>query len=660
MTSAADVLAKCAHSNSAEQVLAASEIVSAQAALASDEVDQASGQAAAAMPMCADLEAKWKEFQAKFDNLFALGAKRLSGMVGDAVGVGRPPERINEFRLAQILRRSSRVVVLTGAGISAESGIPTFRGSDGYWTVGSKNYKPQELATWAKFDEMPQELWHWYLHRWGVCRAAKPNPGHFALVELQSLLEGGLDLVTQNIDGLHLDAGSDRSRLYEVHGRIDEMRCDERIEGACLHGLSLDDPANFSAARATIVQTPPRGAENEKVSVPHCALCGVRQRPKILWFDECYNEAIFRSKTAMEAVTACDVLLIIGTQLTTGLPSQMVSESRAQGKCIVRIDPFIEIVDEGLLGMLLLQGASGQLLPRVVAELRTLMAEPLLAPLAPVAPSPEGETQTTSEESPAATSGAGESSVAVTGTGRRSTRSSPSPARRGTSPRTAAAAKATAKATATARGSTRSPARQPRSPARVSSSSNGETFKSTANRRTPSPAASDDIGPVMGFFVYGTLRPDDDSGAPWTQSFCEGLNAEAALLFGASLYVESYPSLCLEQTRCSVRGTLLTPPMDATGRRPDPDVMRAKLAEADRIEGYPGLYDRAVVSVEVLDSHQAETAESDTATCATVAAPGKAARSRRRRAYVYHRTNRFDRSQVHCIADGDWLSRPRS
>merc|ERR1719169_116552 len=100
----------------------------------------------------------------------------------------RAPEVVDETMVAQIIHRSKKIVVLTGAGVSAESGIPTFRGSDGFWTVGSENYRPQELATWQKFDENPEELWRWYQYRWGVCRKAQPNAGHHALVELDSLM----------------------------------------------------------------------------------------------------------------------------------------------------------------------------------------------------------------------------------------------------------------------------------------------------------------------------------------------------------------------------------------------------------------------------------------------------------------------------------------
>jgi gamma-glutamylcyclotransferase (GGCT)/AIG2-like uncharacterized protein YtfP len=134
-----------------------------------------------------------------------------------------------------------------------------------------------------------------------------------------------------------------------------------------------------------------------------------------------------------------------------------------------------------------------------------------------------------------------------------------------------------------------------------------------------------------GFFVYATLRPDDDSGASWTKSFCEGMQAEAAFLPGASLYIDErslgrYPAVCLEETRCSVRGMFLRPESGTD--------FSAKLLEADRIEGYPDLYERTVTRV------QTSTGVS-------------------RNAYVYHRTGRTDRQQCQRIPDGDWLSRKR-
>ncbi|MEO1335399.1 MAG: Sir2 family NAD-dependent protein deacetylase, partial [Myxococcota bacterium] len=114
------------------------------------------------------------------------------------------------------------IVVLTGAGISAESGIPTFRGKDGYWTVGTRNYHPQEMATRAAFEAMPEEVWRWYLYRRSVCRAAQPNAAHEALVKLEDALGERFQLVTQNVDGLHQSAGN--QRVFAIHGHLDQWR----------------------------------------------------------------------------------------------------------------------------------------------------------------------------------------------------------------------------------------------------------------------------------------------------------------------------------------------------------------------------------------------------------------------------------------------------
>merc|ERR1719359_1387780 len=194
------------------------------------------------------------------------------------MGVSAAPETrsaamVSPETVAQVLRRSQKVVLLTGAGISAESGIPTFRGADGFWTVGSDNYRPQELATWEKFNEMPQELWKWYQYRWGICRKAQPNAGHYALAELENLMPGAFTLATQNIDGLHQRAGTNAKILHECHGNIHHMRCDERIEGACLYGVELNNEENLERAQATVQMTPiPQENESEEV-LPVCAAC---------------------------------------------------------------------------------------------------------------------------------------------------------------------------------------------------------------------------------------------------------------------------------------------------------------------------------------------------------------------------------------------------
>ena len=129
-------------------------------------------------------------------------------------------------RISGLRSGTGKLVVMTGAGISAESGIPTFRGKEGYWVVGSREYQPQEVATHAFFSRQPEAVWSWYLYRRGMCHRATPNAGHRAVVELERLLGNRFRLLTQNVDGLHIRAGNSLERTYQIHGNIDYARCD--------------------------------------------------------------------------------------------------------------------------------------------------------------------------------------------------------------------------------------------------------------------------------------------------------------------------------------------------------------------------------------------------------------------------------------------------
>jgi NAD-dependent deacetylase len=139
--------------------------------------------------------------------------------------IDSPSSQAAEASFADFCRSKGQLSVLTGAGISAESNIPTFRGPEGYWTVGSREYQPQEMATLSMFTRQPYEVWKWYLYRKGVCERAAPNKGHLALVAMEKLLCDRFNLITQNVDNLHLKAGHNRSRTFEIHGNIFFVRC---------------------------------------------------------------------------------------------------------------------------------------------------------------------------------------------------------------------------------------------------------------------------------------------------------------------------------------------------------------------------------------------------------------------------------------------------
>lgn len=177
------------------------------------------------------------------------------------------------------LRQAHSVTVLTGAGISADSGVPTFRGKEGLW----KDFRPEELASPEAFDRDPRLVWEWYNWRRELIAAKEPNPAHLALVQLEELFER-FWLITQNVDGLHPKAGS--QKLSEIHGNIWKVRCT-----SC---------GNIQA--------------NEDVPIPilpTCSICQGLVRPHIVWFGESLNPQDLADST--EALRSCEVLLIIGT-----------------------------------------------------------------------------------------------------------------------------------------------------------------------------------------------------------------------------------------------------------------------------------------------------------------------------------------------------------
>lgn len=252
-----------------------------------------------------------------------------------------------------------RVVVLTGAGVSAESGIPTFRGEEGYWVAGGRNYRPMELATRAAFSRQPWVVWSWYLYRRAVCRAASPNVAHRALALLEHGLGDDFTLVTQNVDGLHRRAGNSLARTYAIHGDIDWMRCFEECTTA-LHPLPPEIPAAFEKDRPLDERTS---------ALLRCPACGALARPHVLWFDECYDEARFRFESSLEAVAAANLLVVVGTAGATNLPTQMVDLALQTGAHVIALNlepsPFTARAQASARGAAQL-GPAGVLVPALV------------------------------------------------------------------------------------------------------------------------------------------------------------------------------------------------------------------------------------------------------------------------------------------------------
>jgi len=212
------------------------------------------------------------------------------------------------------------VTVLTGAGISADSGVPTFRGADGLW----RNFRAEELATPAAFARDPRLIWEWYNWRREIIATKQPNPAHFAVADMERRFEG-FWLVTQNVDGLHRAAGS--QQLSEIHGNIWQVRCT-----ACAR-----------------VET------NRQVPLPllpSCSRCGGLLRPHIVWFGEPLDQADL--DRSFEAVRSCDVLLVIGTSGVVYPAASFASVAKGAGAfvCEINLDstPNSHMVDVAIQG----------------------------------------------------------------------------------------------------------------------------------------------------------------------------------------------------------------------------------------------------------------------------------------------------------------------
>ncbi len=222
--------------------------------------------------------------------------------------------------------------------------------------MGSTVYHPQELATREAFRRMPNEVWSWYLYRRGVCQAATPNAAHHALRKLEEKQTDRFRLITQNVDGLHLRAGNSSKRTYQIHGNIDYMRC---AQDCSQEIWPIPD------------HIPLTTKSNETVSDIKslvCPICGAPTRPHVLWFDECYDEPLFRFESSIEAARQAALLIIIGTSAATNLPNQVVSIAEQRGAAIIDINiganPFGDIARRS--GGLAMSGKATEMLPQLI------------------------------------------------------------------------------------------------------------------------------------------------------------------------------------------------------------------------------------------------------------------------------------------------------
>jgi len=236
--------------------------------------------------------------------------------------------------LVAALEDARSVAVLTGAGVSAESGIATFRDAQtGLWA----RFDPRELATPSAFARNPKLVWDWYARRRELVAAAQPNAGHRALAELERRVPRFL-LITQNVDGLHQRAGS--RNVVELHGNIGRVKC---------------------SREGTIVERWDASSD----TVPRCAACGAMLRPDVVWFEEMLPAEALEQAEA--AARECDVLLVAGTSAEVYPAAALPMYARQSGAAVVEINTAP--TEMSALADYMLRGPSGVVLPALLASL---------------------------------------------------------------------------------------------------------------------------------------------------------------------------------------------------------------------------------------------------------------------------------------------------
>jgi NAD-dependent deacetylase len=231
------------------------------------------------------------------------------------------------------LRESQCVTVLTGAGVSAESGVPLFRGAGGLW----QKHRPEDLATPQAFARDPRLVWEWYDWRRARVAETKPNPGHYALVELEQYVPD-FTLITQNVDGLHDRAGS--RNVLKLHGDIWQLRCTD-----CRQQINNTD--------VPLVELP-----------PYCS-CGALLRPAVVWFGEALSTDVLQ--TAADAAARAQVFLVIGTSALVQPAASLPLMAQKNGARLVEINP--QTTPLSAHADINLVGPAGELLPALIAAL---------------------------------------------------------------------------------------------------------------------------------------------------------------------------------------------------------------------------------------------------------------------------------------------------
>ena len=223
-----------------------------------------------------------------------------------------------------------RVLVLTGAGVSSESGIPTFRGKDGYW----RNLDPAKLATPEAFAKDPGLVWKWYRERRQQIRNAQPNPAHKAIAKLAQHAREFL-LVTQNVDDLHARAGSPKEKMVQIHGDIFVTRCSRCDFNQREHPPSF----NYGVAGPPSQGYGVAGEREEEVDLPRCPRCEELMRPGVVWFGEQLPRDELRRVENYLKRGPCDFVIVAGTTATFGYIIDWALRAIASNGELIEVNP---------------------------------------------------------------------------------------------------------------------------------------------------------------------------------------------------------------------------------------------------------------------------------------------------------------------------------
>ncbi|MFW8566269.1 SIR2 family NAD-dependent protein deacylase [Orrella sp. 11846] len=240
------------------------------------------------------------------------------------------------------LAQAKSVVVFTGAGVSQESGIPTFRDAlTGLW----KNFDPNELATLEAFDRQPEIVWGWYEFRRAQLLQCAPNPAHLAIAQLQAL-QPNVHVVTQNVDDLHERAGS--SDVIHLHGSIFQTRC-----------RNCHAPFEYTQTATSVIDA------HRASPPPSCPECGGPIRPGVVWFGEMLPEHEW--SRAVEVIEQCDVLLSVGTSSVVYPAAELPFTASENGACVIQINPQTTSLD--VVADYNLHGKAGEVLTALVSSI---------------------------------------------------------------------------------------------------------------------------------------------------------------------------------------------------------------------------------------------------------------------------------------------------